>query len=181
MKDNLTNDNQDMDNDELNNLELPKKNSKKKDQNLNNHQQMIDELSLALKRERADSINLRRLHSDELTLAKQRSIVSVIRELLPALDNLERALKYTPTDLKDSDYVKGIESVIKQFEKSFTNLGVSRILTVGQEFNPELHEAVHLDDSAGGSKEIISEELQAGYIVNNEVIRHAMVKVKTTK
>jgi molecular chaperone GrpE len=104
----------------------------------------------------------------------------VVQELLPALDNLERAFKHTPKDIKDHEYVKGIQGVMKQFEQSFAQLGVKRIKTVGEHFDPRLHEAVHMEDG-DGTVEVVCEELQPGYLIGDEVIRHAMVKVKMEK
>jgi molecular chaperone GrpE len=141
--------------------------------------QQIAELTDALQRERADSINLRRQYETQLESSRQNSLVRVVRELLPAIDNLERALKHTPSDLKDHDYIKGVQAVVKQFEKIFNDLGIQKIRTVGEVFDPRLHEAVHLDDSdSQGQTEIVSEELQPGYLLGGEVIRHAMVNVR---
>jgi molecular chaperone GrpE len=67
--------------------------------------------------------------------------------------------------------------VMKQFEQSFAQLGVKRIKTVGEVFDPRLHEAVHMEDG-DGNVEVVCEELQPGYMIGDEVIRHAMVKVK---
>ena len=143
-----------------------------------NYQLQISELTEALQRERADSINLRRQHETALANARTHSLIRVVRELLPAIDNLERALKHVPEELKNHDYVKGVQAVVKQFDKAFSDLGVERIVTVGQRFDPRFHEAVNLDDSGDGKEEIVSEELQAGYKLGDEVIRHAMVNVK---
>ncbi len=140
-------------------------------------QQQVAELTEALQRERADAINVRRRADEDKVQAAVYYKAIVIRELLPAIDNLERALMHAPKDIKDHDYVKGVQGVIKQFENSFNQLGVERIKTVGEHFDPHLHEAVHLDEGEG-HHEIISEELQAGYKIGDEVIRHAVVKVK---
>lgn len=142
-------------------------------------EKLIEELTAALQRERADSMNLRRQHEDQLAKAQRLSTTKVIRALLPAVDNLERSLKHVPKDLAGHPYAKGVESVVKQFEKSLADLGVQRIKTVGEEFNPELHEAVHMDEGSSGSKEMVSEELQPGYtLAGEEVIRPAMVNVR---
>ena len=101
---------------------------------------------------------------------------SVVHELLPVIDNFERALKHVPEELKDNDYIKGVQGVVKQFEKVLGDIGVVRIKTVGEAFDPRFHEAVSMDDGDGDT-EIVSEELQSGYCVGDEVIRHAMVKV----
>jgi molecular chaperone GrpE len=100
----------------------------------------------------------------------------VIGELLPVIDNFERALKHTPKDLEDNAFIKGIQSVVKQFGDTLARLGVERIKTVGEPFDPRLHEAVSHEEGEG-KHEIVSEELQSGYVLNGEVIRHAMVKV----
>jgi len=145
---------------------------------LSSQNQQIAELTEALQRERADSINLRRQYETNLANARTLSLSSAVRELLPAIDSLERALKHVPDDLKDHDYVKGIQAVLKQFERSFDKLGIEKIPSVGQPFDPRFHEALHMDDSSDGSQEIVSEELQSGYMLGDEVIRHAMVNVK---
>ena len=142
---------------------------------------IIDDLTLALQRERADSINMRRQHDLALANAKQLSMTKVVRELLPAIDGLERSLKHVPDEIKDNDYVKGVQSVVKQFEKTLSELGIERIKTIGENFDPRFHEAVHLDDSEGGDREVVCEELQSGFKVGDEVIRHAMVNVKLQK
>jgi molecular chaperone GrpE len=140
-------------------------------------QQKIDELTDALQRERADSTNLRRRADEERGKLGNIYKSVVLREFLPVLDNLERALKHTPKDLKDHDYVKGIQGVAKQFDKALELLDVKRIKTNGEKFDPKFHEAVSVEESDGNT-EVVAEELQSGYTLGNEVIRHAMVKVR---
>lgn len=141
-------------------------------------QQQIGMLTEALQRERADATNLRRRHEEELAKLRNRTKASVVTELLPTIDNFERALKHVPADIKDHEYIKGVEGVVKQFEKTLADMGVERINTLDQPFDPTYHEAVSLDDG-DGSEEIVSEELQAGYKIGDTVIRHAMVRVTT--
>lgn len=140
-------------------------------------QQQVVDLTDALQRERADVINVRRRHDEQLNSLRDLVKASVISDLLPIVDNLERALKHVPADLADHDYVKGVQGVVKQFEKTLADIGVQRIKTVGTNFNPRLHEAISLDEGEG-KHEVVSEELQAGYVLGDEVIRHAMVRVK---
>lgn len=137
----------------------------------------IAELTEALQRERADAANLRRRHEDELASLKTRLKSSVVADLLPVIDNFERALRHVPAELTHNDYVQGVNAVVKQFEKTLSDIGVERIKTVGEAFDPQLHEAVSMEDGTG-SKEVVSEELQAGYRMGDHVIRHAMVRVK---
>jgi molecular chaperone GrpE len=145
--------------------------------NLKDLQKQVDDLTEALQRERADSVNLRRRTDEERAKLGDFYKSMVVRQLLPAVDNLERALMHTPKDLKGHDYVKGVQGVARQFEQCFKQLGVERIKTVGQEFDPRLHEAVSVED-AGGQVEVVCEELQPGYKLGDEIIRHATVKVR---
>lgn len=150
---------------------------KKKDPAIAKLERQIAELTEALQRERADATNIRRRHEEQITSLKSVVKASVVRDLLPIVDNFERALKHVPTELADSDYVKGVQGVVKQFEKTLADIGVERIKTVGEPFDPRYHEAVSMEDGDGTS-EVVSEELQAGYILGDEVIRHAMVRVR---
>ncbi len=140
-------------------------------------QQQVADLTQALQRERADAENIRRRHDEQMSGLRTLVKINVIEELLPVIDNFERALKHVPEKLKNDPYVKGVQGVVKQFESTLKSMGVQRIETVGESFNPHLHEAVHMEDG-NGQNEIITEELQAGYQVGDQVIRHAMVKVK---
>ena len=139
-------------------------------------QEQVDALTAALQRERADATNLRRRHDEEILALRGRVKATVIADLLPVIDNFERALKHVPKELEGNDYVKGIQGIVKQFEKTLADLGVERIKTVGEPFDPNLHEAVSMDGD--GDEEVVSEELQAGYRLGDDVIRHAMVRVK---
>jgi len=140
-------------------------------------QQQIADLTEALQRERADAMNLRRRNEEQVASLRTITKVNIIRELLPVIDNFERALKHVPKELEDNEYVKGVQGVVKQFEKTLADMGVERIKSVGEPFDPSMHEAVQMEDG-DGAQETVSEELQAGYRISNDVIRHAMVKVK---
>lgn len=150
-------------------------------------QNQINDLTEALQRERADSVNLRRRVDEERAQLGNFYKSMIVRELLPAIDNLERAMMHTPKDLKSHDYVKGVQGVVKQFEQCFKQLGVERIKTVGQEFDPRYHEAVSVEDAGGAGLpvgrqvEVVCEELQPGYKLGDEIIRHATVKVRMEK
>lgn len=137
----------------------------------------IDRLTEALKRDRADTINIRKRHEEQMKRLKESLKADLVKDLLPVIDNFERALAHTPGSLKDEDYVKGVQGIVKQFEKTLKDMGVEKIKTVGEKFDPNLHEAVSTEGEGG--EEIVSEELQSGYRLGDEVIRHAMVKVKS--
>ncbi len=138
--------------------------------------QQLAVLKEALQRERADAINLRRRHDEDIATMKNRSTSNIVRELLPVIDNFERGLKHVPSGLEDNDYIKGVHAVVKQFEKTLSAIGVVRIKTTGEPFDPRYHEAVSMDDG-DGTEEVVSEELQSGYRIGDDVIRHAMVRV----
>lgn len=140
-------------------------------------EQQIGELTEALQRERADATNIRRRHDDQMTSLKSMVKVNVVRELMPVIDNFERALKHVPKDLGNNDYIKGVQGVVKQFEDTLHKMGVERIKTVGEAFDPKFHEAVSMEEGKG-THEVVSEELQSGYKLGEDIIRHAMVKVK---
>ncbi|MBA2279453.1 nucleotide exchange factor GrpE [Candidatus Saccharibacteria bacterium] len=143
-------------------------------------EQQITVLTEALQRERADAMNVRRRSEEERAKMGSFYKAMVISELLPVIDNFERALRHVPKDIEEHSYIKGVQGVVKQFEQSLAKLGVIRIKTVGEVFDPALHEAVSMEEGVG-SREIINEELQSGYIMGKEIIRHAMVKVKMEK
>lgn len=140
-------------------------------------EQQISELTEALQRERADATNIRRRHDEQLASLKRVTKASVVSDLLPVVDNFERSLKHVPDHLKDDDYIKGVQGVVRQFEKTLQDIGVERIKTVGEPFDPKYHEAVMMEEGDGDA-EVVSEELQSGYKLGDEVIRHAMVKVR---
>jgi molecular chaperone GrpE len=144
-------------------------------------QQKIGDLTEALQRERADSLNIRRRQDEQIASLKDLVKVSVVEDLLPVIDNFERALKHVPKDLENNDYVKGVSGVVKQFEDTLKQMGVEKIKTVGEHFDPNLHEAVGVEgdeNELSAGTEVVSEELQSGYKLNDVIIRHAMVKVK---
>lgn len=154
-----------------------KKRSSDHEPKLKDIEKQLDEVTDALKRERADATNIRRRHEEDIENLRTKSKINVVRELLPVIDNLERALKHVPKDLEKNDYIKGVQGVVKQFEKTLADIGVERIKATGEHFDPHLHEAVSMEEG-NGKHEIVSEELQAGYRLGDDIIRHAMVRVK---
>lgn len=144
--------------------------------------QQIAELTDALKRERADAMNVRRRSEEERAGLASFYKALVIKELLPVVDNFERALKHMPKSSSEQDklteWAEGIRKIITSFEETLNKIGVKRIKTTGEPFDPEIHEAVSMEEG-DGDEEVVSEELQAGYTLGDEVLRHAMVRVKS--
>ena len=99
---------------------------------------------------------------------------TVVEKFLPIMDNFQRAID--SAENKDAFY-EGVVMLKKQMDEVFTTLGVEEIKAVGEEFNPELHNAVmHVEDEEAGEN-IIVEEFQKGYRIGDRVVRHSMVKV----
>ena len=140
--------------------------------------QRIDELTVDLQRTRADFENYRKRVEQEKQMAKMTGEASAVLRLLPVIDNIERAISHIPEELKDDKWVQGVAGLVKNLEKSLEGMNIKRIVaTPGTAFDPELHEAIQFNDEAEGEHEVIEEELQAGYLLNGQPIRHAMVKV----
>jgi len=138
--------------------------------------QQIGELTAHLQRLQAEFDNYRRRVADQqasiMDLAKQ----DVVLQLLPLIDNIDRALAHIPEDLKDNPWAGGVAGVAKQAEETFKSVGVTKVQTIGQPFDHNSMEAVAVEGE--GDQEIVSEELQAGYMLGDKVIRPAMVKVE---
>ena len=141
-------------------------------------QQQINELTGDLQRTRADFENYRKRVESERQQARRTGEQAMILKLLPVIDTLERAIGHVPADLKDDKWAAGIVNVTKNMNKTLESIGLTRIdASEGVVFNPELHQAVQVDEDADGDVEVISEELQAGYLLDGAPIRHSMVKV----
>lgn len=141
-------------------------------------EQQVGELTLDLQRTRADFENYRKRVDADRAATYQHGQSAAVVKLLPMIDNIERAIVHMPPELADNKWAQGVASLVKNLEKSLEAMNVKRIAaTPGTVFNPELHEAIQVDEDAEGDKEIVAEELQAGYTHAGVPIRHAMVKV----
>lgn len=138
----------------------------------------VEELTQDLKRSRADFENYRNRVAIEKDQARVAGQTSTLLKLLPTIDNIERAISHAPKELEGNKWVAGVVKLTKNLEKSLSDLDVKRIVaSPGTPFNPDLHEAIQLDDEAEGEHEVVAEELQAGYMIGNTVARHSLVKV----
>lgn len=137
----------------------------------------IEELQDRLKRQMAEFDNFRKRTEKEKSSMYEIGARDIIEKILPVLDNFERGLASVPEDLKGTSFPEGIEMIYKQFVKTLEDAGVEAIEAVGQQFDPNLHNAVmHVDDDSFGENEI-SQELQKGYKYRGAVVRHSMVQV----
>lgn len=141
-------------------------------------EQQVAELTSDLQRTRADFENYRKRVEAEKSAARDNGQVMAIVKLLPVIDTIERAVTHMPEDLKDNKWAQGIAGLVKNLEKSLESLNLKKIeAKPGTTFDPELHEAIQFDEEAEGEQEVIDEELQPGYLLNGQPLRHAMVKV----
>lgn len=137
------------------------------------------ELTADLQRIQAEFINYKnRVETEKATLS-QFVRVQTIKDLLPVIDDLERALEHLPESLKDDKWAQGTHKVYDRLMKQLEKMQVQKIEALNQPFDPELHEAVHVEGD--GDKQIVSEVLQNGYQLSDEIIRHAIVKVTKGK
>ena len=151
------------------------KNKAKKTEDL---EQQLGELTLDLQRTRADFENYRKRVEAEKHSAHQMGQAKSVMKLLPVIDTIERAIANVPEELKDNPWAKGVAGLSKQLDKQLKEIGLKKIdAEPGTPFNPELHQAVQFDEETEGDKEVIAEELRAGYTLDGVVIRDAMVKV----
>ena len=143
----------------------------------------ISDLTNTLQRLQADFENYRKRTEKERLEHTKFACQNAIVELLPVLDNFELALKHTSNKKKDSknlhttnDFVKGIELVYAQLLGIMSKLGLKPIDTLGEKFNPELHEVLMSEESKKDKNKII-EVFQMGYALNGRIIRTSKVKV----
>ncbi len=136
--------------------------------------QELEETTDRLKRIMAEFENFKKRSGKEKEMLYNSILSDIISSFLPVIDNLEKAAE---AKTEDENYKQGLELVLKQFKDVLTKFGVEEIKTVGETFDPEVHEAVSsVQDETKGEKEIV-QEFRKGYKVGMKVIRHAMVVV----
>lgn len=137
----------------------------------------IAELSDRVLRQMAEFENYRKRTEKEKSMMFEIGAKSVIEKLLPIVDSFERGLAGIPAEEKESGVALGMDKIYKQLLSGLEEAGVKSIEAVGQEFNPDFHNAVmHIEDENFGEN-IVAEELQKGYMYKDTVVRHSMVKV----
>ncbi len=130
-----------------------------------------------LKRQMAEFDNFRKRTEKEKSQMYDMGAKNIVEKILPVIDNFERGLAAVPQEEKENAFVDGMEKIYKQMLATLSEAGVEPIEAVGQEFNPDFHNAVmHVEDEEAGEN-IIVEEFQKGYVYRDAVVRHSMVKV----
>ena len=149
----------------------------KKKEKKDKKDEKIEELSDRVKRQMAEFDNFRKRTEKEKTQMFETGAKSIVEKILPVVDNFERGLAAVTEEEKGTPFVEGMEKIYKQMMTMLEEAGVKPIEAVGQEFDPNLHNAVmHIEDEEFGEN-IIAEEFQKGYTYRDSVVRHSMVKV----
>lgn len=137
----------------------------------------IDELEDRVKRQMAEFENFRKRTEREKTTMFETGAKSVIEKILPVVDNFERGLAAVPEAEKGGAFEEGMEMIYKQLMGELEKMDVKPIPAVGEEFNPDFHNAVMQVESEEYESGVIAQELQKGYTYRDSVVRHSMVAV----
>ena len=149
----------------------------KKKEKKDKKDEKIEELTDRDRRQMAEFDNFRKRTEKEKTQMFETGAKSIVEKILPVVDNFERGLAAVTEEEKGTPFVEGMEKIYKQMMTVLEEAGVKPIEAVGQEFDPNLHNAVmHVEDEEFGEN-IIAEEFQKGYTYRDSVVRHSMVKV----
>ncbi len=126
----------------------------------------------------AEYENFRKRSEKEKAQMFELGAKSIIEQLLPVVDNFERALEHISEEEKENSFVKGVEGIYKQIQKMFSDCDIQAIEAVGQKFDPALHNAVMTEEAGDAEEDTVTADLQKGYTYRGNVVRHSMVKVK---
>lgn len=137
----------------------------------------IEELQDRVKRQMAEFDNFRKRTEKEKSAMFEMGASDILKKLLPIVDNFERGFKAVTEEELETPFAKGMDMVYKQIVKMLEDSDVKAIEAVGNEFNPDLHNAVmHVEDDSVGEN-IVVEEFEKGYTYRDTVLRHSMVRV----
>ncbi len=149
----------------------------KLDKKSQGYKEQIEQLEDKVKRQLAEFENFRNRTEKEKHAMFETGARSVVEKILPVVDNFERGLQTVPEEKKEDPFVDGMTRVYKQLLTELENIGVKPIEAVGQEFDPNLHNAVMQVESETYGSGVIAQELQKGYMYRDSVVRHSMVAV----
>lgn len=149
----------------------------KLDKKADAYKEKIDQLEDRVKRQMAEFENFRKRTDKEKQAMFDTGAKSVIEKILPVVDNFERGLATVPEESKEDPFVDGMNRIYKQLMTELDNIGVKPIEAVGQEFDPNLHNAVMQVESDEYESGVVAQELQKGYTYHDMVVRHSMVGV----
>lgn len=150
--------------------EKKEKKSKKAEKEIEALQNQLSESNDKYLRLAAEYDNFRKRSAKEKSDAYTEAYMDAVKAILPLADSLDKAMEFNPED-------EGIKALTKQFADILAKIGVSVIESDGKEFDPNLHNAIMHEDNEELGENIISQTFQKGYMLNEKVIRHSMVKV----
>ncbi len=150
---------------------------KSKDKKQDALKEKVDELEDKVKRQMAEFDNFRKRTEKEKAAMFETGAKSVIEKILPVVDNFERGLATIPEEDKDSAFANGMEMIYRQLLTELEKMEVKPIAAVGEEFNPEFHNAVMQVESEEYESGVVAQELLKGYTYRDSVVRHSMVAV----
>ncbi|MEO2206788.1 nucleotide exchange factor GrpE [Paenibacillus pabuli] len=139
----------------------------------------VEETQQRFVRAQADFDNFRRRTQKEKEELAKYASMKLVTELVPVIDNFERAMATVPEGTESESFSKGIQMIFRQLETVLNNEGLTAMETVGQPFNPEFHQAIMQVESDEYEEGTVVEEVQKGYMLKDKVLRPAMVKVSS--
>lgn len=137
----------------------------------------IEELNDRLVRQMAEFENFRKRSEKEKSQMFEIGAKDIVEKILPVIDNFERGLATVTEEDKENAFVQGMEQVYRQFITCLEAAGVKAIEAEGKEFDPNFHNAVMHEEDDSMGENMVSQELQKGYMYRDTVVRHSMVKV----
>ncbi|MFK0523613.1 nucleotide exchange factor GrpE [Paenibacillus illinoisensis] len=139
----------------------------------------VEETQQRFVRAQADFDNFRRRTQKEKEELAKYASMKLVTELVPVIDNFERAMATVPEGTESESFSKGIQMIFRQLETVLNNEGLTAMDTVGQQFNPEFHQAIMQVETDEYEEGTVVEEVQKGYMLKDKVLRPAMVKVSS--
>jgi len=125
----------------------------------------------------ADLENVKRRRAQERADWVRYASEDAAKTMVPVLDNLRRAVEHTPDQGADAELVNGLNLVVREFEGALEALGVTRVPTLGEPFDPSVHEAIGGEESDDVERDTVTAEIQPGYRLHDRLIRPALVRV----
>lgn len=164
-------------------MEKEKKQENKKDKkcqckvDIANLKKQNEEYLEGWQRSQADYSNLKRRVEEDISRIAKFASADLITKLLPVMDNFRRAANHVPEEIKNENWVQGVQQVEKQLDEILLSEGLKKIDILGKEFNPEEAEAIGFEDNKKFKDGEVVEVLEDGYLLNGKVVRTAKVKI----
>jgi molecular chaperone GrpE len=169
---------------EENNAQDEHKKKKKKDELIDELKKALEEKDEAIKalQEKilyfqADFENFKRLKNKEKQDTLKFGNETLVKELLPVLDNLDRAVDHASNTEDFKSIHEGVKIVLNEFLKVLERAGIERVEALGKKFDPNFHEAIFQEEKADAEPDTVVSEMQKGYLLNGRLVRPSMVTI----